>query len=722
MRWLLASSLALVFACATPTGSAAPTAPPRFAMPPPTTPQPPPTRTQLITDTLHGTAFKDAYRWLEDEQAPEVQAWMKAQDDFARARLAELPLRDTLTRRYTELYYLDAIGVPVKRGGRVFYARTHKDKEKAIVYWRQGEGEEHVLLDPNAWSRDNTVSLGTWVPSWDGKRVVFAEKPNAADEATLYVLDVESGERLKGEVITGAKYASPTWLPDSSGFIYEWLSTDPKIPTSERPGYCEVRQHALGQDPATDPVLHPRTGDAKTFLGAGLSRDGHWLFVSITRGWNENDLYFKRVGKDAQWRPLVQGKDAKYSVEAWKDIFYVFTDEGAPHKRVFRVDPARPERKQWKELIPEDALAARESMTIVGGHLAIASLERAVSQIDLYSLTGEATHRVELPGLGTATNLVGLEDDDEAYFSFSSFVMPRQTFKVSVQTGEATLWAKVSVPVDTTRFEVRQVTYPSKDGTPISMFIVAAKDVKLDGHNPVLLYGYGGFDVSLTSAFTGFIFPWLEAGGVYAVPNLRGGGEYGKAWHDAGKGAHKQNVFDDFAAAAEYLVQEKWTEPGRLGIRGGSNGGLLVGAAMTQRPELFGAVICAVPLLDMVRYPLYGSGKTWVPEYGDPLVPEEFQTLYAYSPYHHVQDGAKYPPLLMMSADHDDRVDPFHARKFIGRVQAVNGTHGLAWLRIERNAGHGGADQVAKAIESSVDQVAFLMKVLGAGPKVTKSN
>jgi len=330
-----------------------------------------------------------------------------------------------------------------------------------------------------------------------------------------------------------------------------------------------------------------------------------------------------------------------------------------------------------------------------------------------------------LPGLGTASNLVGLEEDDEAYYAFSSFTMPRQIFKSSVKSGKSELWAAVEVPVDPSKFEVRQVSYPSKDGTPISMFIVAKKDVVLDGNNPVLLYGYGGFDISLTSAFTSFIYPWLEAGGVYAVPNLRGGGEYGKAWHDAGKGANKQNVFDDFHAAAEYLVKEKWTTPKRLAIRGGSNGGLLVGAAMTQRPELYGAVICAVPLLDMVRYHLYGSGKTWIPEYGDPEKADEFKVLEAYSPYHHVKEYGVYPALLMMSADHDDRVDPFHARKFVGMVQGMTKGKGTSWLRIEMNAGHGGADQVAKSIDSSVDQLAFLYSTLGVTPPTgtaTKSN
>lgn len=678
----------------------------------------PKTKSVPLTETLHGASVSDPYRWLEDEKSADVQAWMKAQDDFARARLKDLPLREQLTKRYHELYYLDAVGVPVKRGGRYFYTRQKKDKEKAVVYWRNGEkGEEKPLLDPNTWSNDNTVSLGVWVPSWDGKKVVFAEKPNAADEATLYVLDVDTGERSKVDVIPGGKYASPSWAPDNKSFIYEWLPLDAAIPVSERPGYCEVRRHTLGQDPTKDELLHGKTGDPKTFIGGSISRDGKFLFVTIMRGWNENDVFFKRPG-DKDWKLLVKGVDATYGVDVWKDTFYVFTDDGAPNKRVFKVDPKKLERKDWHELIPEDKEAARDSMAIVGGHLAISSLKKAVSQVELFGLDGKKVRDVQLPGLGTATNLVGLEEDDEAYFAFSSFVMPRQVFKTSIKSGASELWAKVEVPVDASKYEVTQVSYPSKDGTQVTMFIVAAKGAVKDGSHPTLLYGYGGFDVSLTSAFTSFIYPWLELGGVYAVPNLRGGGEYGKAWHDAGKGAKKQNVFDDFAAAAEFLVKEKWTSPGKLAIRGGSNGGLLTGTALTQRPELFGAVICAVPLLDMVRYHLYGSGKTWIPEYGDPEKADDFKVLHAYSPYHHIRPGAEYPPLLMMSADHDDRVDPFHARKFVAALQDAQGAHSKAWLRIEMHSGHGGADQVAKSIESSVDQIAFLAHALKvAAPK-----
>ncbi|MBI3182488.1 MAG: S9 family peptidase [Myxococcales bacterium] len=678
---------------------------------------PPATLAEPLEDVRHGVKLTDPYRWLEDERAPRVQAWMKSQDAYARERLAKLAGRDALLRRYTELYYLESVSVPVKRGGRTFYSRTHKDKEKAVVYWRDGErGHQRVLLDPNAWSEDGTVSLGVWVPSWDGKKVVFGKRPNAADESTLHVMDVESGRWSEIDVIPGGKYARPSWTADSRAFYYEWLPTDPAIAVSERPGFTEIRLHRLGADPGKDSLVHPRTGNPSTFLSQGLSRDGKYLFVSVDRGWNENDLFFRRTGKDKAFRRLVEGRDAKYEVAAWRDQLYVMTDEGAPNKRILKAHGLRPERKTWKEIVPEDPKAAMESFALVGGHLAVSYLRDASSELRLFTLEGKPVRTVALPSLGTASNLAGLEDDDEAYFAFSSFTLPREVYRTSVKTGKADRWAKVEVPIDPSPYLVEQVFYPSKDGTRISMFIVRRKDLAKDGENPTLLYGYGGFDVSLTPSFNSFIYPWLEAGGVYAVPNLRGGGEYGKAWHDAGKLHLKQNVFDDFLSAADYLIRERYTRPGKLAIRGASNGGLLVGAAMTQRAELFGAVVCAVPLLDMVRYHLFGSGKTWIPEYGDPEKQEDFKVLHAYSPYHRVQKGIRYPPLLMMSADHDDRVDPMHARKFVAAVQTLGSGRAPTWLRIEMNAGHGGADQVRRSIESSADQIAFLLRALSVSP------
>ncbi len=683
---------------------------------------PPPTPVDDLVETLHGVAVPDPARWLEDEHAPAVQEWMAAQDAFTRAQLRSLPGREALSKRFTELYALDAVGTPIKRNGRYFYGRRRKDQEKSMVVWRDGPtGEERVLLDPNSWSKDNTVSLGVWVPSWDGKKVAFTEKPNAADEATLYVLDVDSGQRSPVDVIEGAKYASPSWSADSKGFLYTFLPNDPAVSVADRPGTAEVRMHVLGEDPKRDRVVHPKTGNPRTFIGGGYTKSGRFVLVTISHGWNANDVWFKPAdAPDAPFTLLVKGEavEATYEVDEYQGRFYVMTNEGAPNQRLFVVDPARPGRAHWRELIAEDPTSARSSFALVGGLIAVDSLRAASSHVELFSPDdGRKVRDVALPGLGTSSNLLGLDDDDEAYFSYSSFVDPPQIFKTSVRTGAVTQWAKIDVPVDPRPFEVKQVAFASKDGTRVTMFVVAKKGLVLDGQNPTLLYGYGGFNVPITSTFRSSIYPWLEAGGVYAAVNLRGGSEYGSAWHDAGKLANKQNVFDDFIAAGEYLVAQKYTSPKRLAISGGSNGGLLVGAAMTQRTDLFGAVVCSVPLLDMVRYHRSGSGATWVPEYGDPEKAEEFKVLLAYSPYHRVVGGADYPPLLMMSSDHDDRVDPLHARKFVARLQGATNGQGVSLLRIERNAGHTGADQVSVAVEASVDQFAFLFEVLGVKSK-----
>jgi prolyl oligopeptidase len=686
-------------------------------------PEYPPTRRVEQVDTLHGTQGADPFRWLEDEKSPEVQAWMQAQDRLAREHLAKVYGRDALAKRFAELYYVDSVASPVKRGPRYFYLRTHKDKEKAILYVREGaEGVERVLLDPNGWSKDGSVSLGTWVPSEDGTKLVFAQKPNAADEAILHVLDVASGKWSDTDVIPGAKYASPSWTPDGQAFYYEWLPVDPSIPVSERPGYTELRRHTLGQRPQQDSVVHPRTGDPKTFLEGELSRDGKYLFASIVRGWSENDVFMKRPG-DKAWRLLVKGQGAKYSVSSWKDQLYILTDEGAPKQRIFRVAAKNPVRSAWKEIVPEDAQASLESFSIVGGRLVLEYLKNVASELRVASLDGSGVRTLALPGLGAVAGVNGNEDEPELFYGYSSFTTPKQVYRTRVdEAAPSALWAKVELPVDTQRYAVEQVFYSSKDGTKVPMFLVYKKGLKKSGENPTLLYGYGGFNVSLTPGFKASLFPWLDAGGVYAVANLRGGGEFGKEWHEAGRLSKKQNVFDDFIAAGEYLVQQRYTRPDRLAINGGSNGGLLVSAAMVQRPDLFGAVVCAVPLIDMVRYHLYGSGRTWIPEYGTAERAEDFAFIHAYSPYQQVKEGTQYPALLMLSSDHDDRVDPLHARKFVAAVQSARGNSAPALLRIERNAGHGGADQVNKAIAASADMFAFLFETFGMNPSSAASS
>jgi len=697
---------------------------------PVTTPEPaapkrawPATKKDAIVDTVYGKQVADPYRWLEDDKNPDVQAWMNAQDVYARGELAKAPGRDALATRLKELFYYDSISAPVHRNGRYFYVRKHADKEKSIVYWKQGKnektGEEKVLFDPNAWSTDGTKGLGGWVPSWDGKYVAYAVKQNNSDETTTHVIEVATGKDLP-DTIEGTKYGSASWTPDGKGFYYTWVppvgtkSGGRDVTIAERPGFAEVRFHKLGDDPSKDALVHPATGSAKTFIAGHLSKDGHWLVVTISHGWNSSDLYIKDARKkDAAFTPIVKGVDALFDVDVWKDQLYITTNDGAPRYRVYKTPATKLDRAAWKEIIPQGD-ATLQSVNVVGGQLVATYLRNAASEVEVRSLEGKLVRKVALPALGTTGGIGGLPDEDTGYISFSSFTEPNIIYKTSIKTGTVDEWARIKLPVDTTQFETQQVFYPSKDGTKISMFIIAKKGTPRDGTAPTILYGYGGFNVNMTPSFSSSRAVWLERGGVYAIPNLRGGGEYGEEWHRTGMLLNKQNVFDDFIGAAEYLIKEKWTSSEHLAISGGSNGGLLTGATVTQRPELFKAVVIAVPLLDMLRFHLSGSGKTWVPEYGSAEDPEQFAAIWAYSPYRRaVDEGPRaYPAILFDSADHDDRVDPMHARKLAAQIQAAQTASAPVLLRIEKNSGHGGADMVKQQVERVTDQLAWLELLL----------
>jgi prolyl oligopeptidase len=671
----------------------------------------PATRRQDLVDTVHGLKITDPYRWLEDEKNAEVQKWMKAQDDHARAELAKLPGRPELVDRLKQLFYFDAISAPVHRKGRYFFTRKHADKEKTVVYWRQGEkGAQKVLFDPNTWSTDGTKGLGGWWPSLDGKYVAYAVKLNNSDETETKIIEVATGKDLR-DTIPGTKYGGASWTPDGKGFYYTWVPPiSEKVTIADRPGFAEVRYHKLGADPAGDAVVHPATKNPQTFLGGGVSRDGKWLLARIQHGWNSSDVLFKDARKQgAPWTPLVKGVDAVFSVTVWRDRFYVMTNHEAPRYRVFKVDPRRPDRAAWKEIVPQGD-ATLQNMDVVGERLVLTYLRNAASQIEVHDLEGKLVRKVELPAIGTSFGINGNPDEDTGYFSFTSFTEPQVIFQTSIRTGKVKEWARIKLPIDSSQLVTEQVFYPSKDGTKVSMFIIRKRDARKDGKNPTILFGYGGFNVSLTPGFSSSRIVWLERGGIYAIPNLRGGGEYGEAWHRDGMLLKKQNVFDDYVAAAELLIKEGWTSPAHLAIQGGSNGGLLVGAAMTQRPELFKAVICAVPLLDMLRYHLFGSGKTWIPEYGSAEDPAQFKALYGYSPYRLAADAGprRYPAVLFDSADHDDRVDPLHARKLAALIQHAQTGDAPVLLRIERNAGHGGADMVKQTVERVADQLLFL--------------
>jgi prolyl oligopeptidase len=719
--------LAIAAAACAPKASAPPPAqpvvePPVAASPPPPAPPAhpaadyPATRRDDVVDHLHGSDVRDPYRWLEDPSKPEVAAWMAAQDGYARGHLAALEQRDAIARRLTSLMYYDSISPPQHRNGRLFYSRKHKDKEKRIVYWKQGEtGAEKVLFDPNAWSSDGSTGLQRWTVSWDGKYVAYNVSEHNADESSIKVLEVATGVLLRDE-LAHIRFGSASWTPDNRGFYYEYTPpANDKVPEAERNAYTELRYHKLGGDPASDPVAHAATGNAAYFLIGGVSEDGHWLVLEIAHGSSgSSDWYFKDLRRPAAaWTPLVEGVDAAFSVVDFKDRFYVLTNDGAARYHVMVADPAHPARAGWREAVPETE-ATLESADVIGGQLALVYLRSAANEMEIHGLDGKFLRKVALPPLGSTSGMDGRSSEDTAYFSFASFTEPTVIYRTSIKTGAVTEWARISLPVDTSRFITEQVRYPSKDGTEVTMFLIHAKDVAKSGAMPTLLTAYGGFRVPLTPRFSAIYTAWLDMGGMVAVPNLRGGGEYGEAWHKAGMLANKQNVFDDFIAAATYLETSGWTSPDHLAIEGGSNGGLLMGAATVQAPEKFKAVVCFVPLLDMVRYHKFGLGKAWISEYGTADEAGDFKFLYAYSPYHHVAPGAHYPAFLMMSSDHDDRVDPMHARKFTAALQAASSAP--VWLRIERNAGHGGADVVKQQVEQWTDALAFVLHQLGNQP------
>ncbi len=682
----------------------------------------PPTPRRDVVETIHGIEVHDPYRWLEQAQSPEVVAWTKAQDRLAREQLARLPGREALQRRLTQLSRVESMTLPLRRGSREFFARQHADKEKPVYYVHDlASGATRVLLDPNTMSADGSTSVQTISYSYDGRVAAYRSSRNNSDETVLHLMAVDTGQVSELDTIPGVRYSDPSFTPNGDAFYYTRLPTDPGLKPAERSARAAIYRHRVGTRYQDDELVFANKGDPGALLGADLSRDGRFLFVYVVHGWNSTDVYVRDFRNEQKLRPLVVGVPARFYFSAFKGSIFVRTNYGAERWRLLRCDHPKAMGRGahpldgFREIVPEDREAVLDGYAVVGGQLCLHYERRASTLIKLAALDGTNVRNIELPGLGSAEGLSGNPDDDTAFFSFESFLQPPTIYKTSVSRGGRETYFTMQVPADATPYPVDQVAFASKDGTQLSMFVITNERRNRDGSTPFLLLGYGGFNVSVVPRFDSAYFAWLEAGGGLAIANLRGGGEHGEAWHKAGMLTHKQNVFDDFIAAAEYLIAQGYTSAAKLAIRGGSNGGLLVGAAMTQRPELFAAVVCRVPLLDMVRYALFGSARGWTPELGSPEDPEQFRALYAYSPYHRVRDGVRYPALLVMSADSDDRVDPMHARKFVAAVQHATASGKPVWLRVEVRAGHAGADMVASKIAAEADEYAFMLAQLGAG-------
>jgi prolyl oligopeptidase len=668
---------------------------------------------QSVTEFIHGIPVTDPHRWLEDAKNPTVQQWMKREDLTARSILGQLPEREALVKRFRELFYVDSVSTPLQRGERLFYLKRASNQEQSALYVRDGlSGAERVLIDPNTWDPALKLSLGRFTPSWSGKLLAYHIKQNNADESEMRILEVDTAQELKIDRISGAKYARANFTPDDHGFYYTFLPESSDAAT--RPGRAEIRYHRIGTEQSRDPVIYSATGDPKKFLTPSLSRDGRWLQISISSGWAKNEIFIKDLSKpESAFTPFFVGKDAQMSIVAWKEHFYLLTNDGASRFKLLRAPAGSADPSTWTTLIPESKTAVLEDFAIAGDQLLLVWMENVHHKLERRTLTGESPRSLKLSGLGSISGLSAEPDQSRFFYAFESFTTPSEIHTSDIRTLHSEIWHRLKAPIDPTPYTVEQKFFRSRDGTRVPMFIVRAKTFIKNGKTPFQLYGYGGFSVSETPSFRAGYFPTLEAGGAYAIVNLRGGGEFGEQWHRGGMLLNKQNTFDDFIAAAETLIREKYTSSDRLAIRGGSNGGLLVGAAITQRPDLFRAAVCSVPLLDMIRYPLFGSGKTWIPEYGDPEDPDHFRALYSYSPYHRVRSGTHYPAVLMDSADSDDRVDPMHARKMIAALRDANRSEHPILLRLEANAGHGGAGRVNQAVERAAEISAFVFHELG---------
>jgi prolyl oligopeptidase len=685
---------------------------------------PVPTRTEPVVEKIHGVEVSDPYRWLENGDAPEVGAWTEKQNAVMRKALDAVPGRKWIEDRLWTLHEIGSLGVPVAKGKgkttRYFYTRRTGKQNQPVLYVRDGlEGKDRVLVDVNALKADGTLSLDWWAPSEDGTLLAYGVSANGDENSTLKVRDVKTGADLPDE-ITRARHCSLAWQPDHKGFYYTRYPAKGTVPEGEDEYHRAVFHHRLGDDPDKDPRLFGDGRDLKDWPNLGLSPDGRWLAIEVSQGWAKSELFLIDTRKKGPAIPLVTGREALYNLsDVLDDRIYVVSNEGAPRYRLFAVTPSQPAREHWKEILPEGPQTL-EAVTAVGGKIAALYLQDASSRVRLFSSAGKALRELELPGLGTAVGLSGRHDHPELFYGFTSYLTPTVVFRQDVATAKGGVWQKLEAPIDPARFEVEQVHYPSRDGTSVPMFLIHRRNLIRDGNNPTLLYGYGGFNINLTPGFAAAVAPFIEAGGVYAVANLRGGGEYGETWHQAGMLGNKQNVFDDFIAAAEYLVKEKITSPQRLAVSGRSNGGLLIGATITQRPDLFRAAVCGVPLLDMVRYHKFRIAKLWIPEYGSSDDEAQFKWLYAYSPYHHVRNDTDYPATLIFTAASDTRVDPMHARKMTARLQAAtSGKKGPILLRLESQAGHGAGKPLGKIIAQYTDELSFLFSQLGVKAPTT---
>ncbi len=677
----------------------------------------PPTRRADHVDDYHGTKVADPYRWLEDDvrKSQEVADWVAAQNQVTFAYLKAIPEREALQRRLTELWNYEKYSSPFKIGGRYYYTKNDGLQNQSVLYTMDTlDGPARVLVDPNQWSKDGTVALSGLSYSDDGKYVAYGVAEAGSDWQTWRVLSIAPAKVLDDEV-RWVKYSGTSWTKDGKGFFYSRYD-EPK-PGAEFQSTTfnhKVYYHRVGTPQSDDVLVYRRPDHPDWGFGAQVSEDGRYLLLTTHVGTAHKYRITYKDLAEPYGLPidLIENFEHEYHfVGNEGPVFFFKTDLDASRGRLIAIDIRKPDRANWKEIIPQAPEALTE-LDLVGNLFIAHYLKDAKTQVKMYTLAGTFVREVEFPGIGSALGFTGRRTDTETFYMFSSFATPPSVYRYDLITGKSTLFRQAQVKFQPNDYEVKQVFYRSKDGTRVPMFLAHKKGIRLDGSNPTLLYGYGGYSIPMTPSFSVSRVAWMELGGVYASANLRGGSEYGEEWHLAGTKLKKQNVFDDFIAAAQWLIENQYTKPEKLAIQGGSNGGLLVGAAMTQRPDLFGACLPAVGVMDMLRFQKFTAGRFWVDDYGSSDNPEEFKALRAYSPYHNLKKGTRYPATLVTTADTDDRVVPGHSFKFAAALQDAHTGETPVLIRIETRAGHGAGKPTAKVIEEIADQWAFLVKNL----------
>src|SRR5262245_35600910 len=675
-------------------------------------------------DDYHGVKVADPYRWLEDPDSADSRAWIEAENILTFAFLDKIPQRAKIKERLTRLWNYERYSPPFKDGGRYFYLKNNGLQNQPVLYTLKSLNDEpRVLLDPNLLAKDGTVALTDQDITDDGKYLAYGLASAGSDWMECRVREVETGKDLP-DVIKWVKFSSASWSADGKGFFYSrYDEPNEKTRLEDLNYYQKLYYHRLGTPQAEDVLIYQRNDQKEWGFSGSVSDDGRYLIISVWQGTDpRNRLFYKDLqDKSAKVVELINEFEAAYTfIDNDGPLFWFRTDLNAPRGRIIAIDTSKPGRENWKEIVPQ-ANETLENVSLVGDRFIASYLKDARAQIKLFDLDGKFVREVELPGIGTTSGFAGKRGDSETFYAFTSFTTPTTIYRYDLKSGKSILYRQPKVDFNPNDYETKQVFYTSKDKTRVPMFITHKKGLKLDGNNPTYLYGYGGFSISLTPEFSISNLVWMEMGGVYAQPNLRGGGEYGEEWHLAGTKEKKQNVFDDFIASAEWLIANKYTSTPKLAIGGGSNGGLLVGASLNQRPDLFGAALPAVGVMDMLRFQKFTIGWAWVPDYGSSENPEEFKALYSYSPLHNIKPGTKYPATLITTADHDDRVVPAHSFKYAATLQAAQGGDAPILIRIETKAGHGAGKPTSKIIEEVADKWGFLIRVLNYHPWTGKS-